>query len=86
MSQVTYVIVEHDGGWAYKVGDVFSETFRTHDLAAAAAKRAADIQRVPGRTEVIQYEDAKGEWHEETAPGDDRPQTEIIDPDIPTPR
>ncbi len=29
MSHVTYTIVEHDGGWAYKAGDVFSETFRT---------------------------------------------------------
>ena len=27
MSEVTYRIVEHDGGFAYKVGDVFSETF-----------------------------------------------------------
>lgn len=81
MTQVTYVIVEHDGGWAYKVGDVYSETYRSHELATAAAKRAATIQRVPGRTEVIQYEDAKGEWHEETARGNDRPDTEIVDPD-----
>ena len=26
MTEVTYTIVEHDGGWAYKVGDTFSET------------------------------------------------------------
>ena len=25
MAQVTYEIVEHDGGWAYKVDGVFSE-------------------------------------------------------------
>ena len=25
MTHVTYEIVEHDGGWAYKLGDVFSE-------------------------------------------------------------
>jgi hypothetical protein len=27
MTKITYEIVEHDGGWAYKVGDVFSEPF-----------------------------------------------------------
>jgi hypothetical protein len=33
MSKITYEIVEHDGGWAYRVGAVFSETFPSHDLA-----------------------------------------------------
>ncbi|KZD23669.1 DUF2188 domain-containing protein [Tardiphaga sp. 1201_B9_N1_1] len=79
MTEVTYVIVEHDGGWAYKVGAVFSEPYATHALATAAAKRAAAEQRVPGRTEVIAYEDEKGQWHEETASGSDRPNTHIID-------
>ena len=79
MTEVTYVIVEHDGGWAYKVGAVFSEPYATHALATAAAKRAAAEQRVQGRTEVIAYEDEKGQWHEETASGSDRPNTHIID-------
>ncbi len=26
MTKVTYKIVQHDGGWAYRVDDVFSET------------------------------------------------------------
>jgi Uncharacterized protein conserved in bacteria (DUF2188) len=44
MSHVTYKVVEHDGGWAYKVGDVFSETFPTHDAAqAAAARRKSNV-------------------------------------------
>jgi hypothetical protein len=34
---------------------------------------------VPGRTEVIQYEDSEGKWHEETARGSDRPSTEVTD-------
>ena len=38
MTTVTYEVVEHDGGWAYKVGDVFSETFPTHDDALDAAR------------------------------------------------
>jgi hypothetical protein len=27
MVMVKYEVVEHDGGWAYKVGDALSETF-----------------------------------------------------------
>ena len=38
-----------------------------------AAKTAAQEQRVPGQTHVIQYEDEKGKWHTETACGSDRP-------------
>ena len=33
MSRVTYEIVEHDGGWAYRVDGVFSETFPSHEMA-----------------------------------------------------
>jgi hypothetical protein len=77
MTHVVYRVVEHDGGWAYKVGDVFSETFRTHALAHAAAVRAAREQRTPGQRATIQYEDSAGKWHEETAQGGDRPETEV---------
>lgn len=79
MSHVTYRIVQHDGGWAYKVDDVFSEAFPTHAAARAAAKAAAAEQRVPGRTEVIEYEDETGKWHTETASGSDRPDTDVKD-------
>jgi hypothetical protein len=47
MSHVTYTVVEHDGGWAYKVGDVFSETFLSRQAAHAAAERAAQIAACP---------------------------------------
>jgi hypothetical protein len=47
MSDVTYEIVQHDGGWAYKVDGVFSETFPTHAEALAAAEAAAEEQEVP---------------------------------------
>ena len=79
MSEVTYEIVEHDGGWAYKVDGVFSEPFPSHAAALNAAQRAAAEQKVPGRTEEIQYEDSKGQWHTETARGSDRPNTTIKD-------
>jgi uncharacterized protein DUF2188 len=79
MSHVTYKIVEHDGGWAYTVNGVFSESFATHTAALAAARRAAAEQRVPGSTEAIEYETPDGKWHSETAAGDDRPVTDVED-------
>jgi hypothetical protein len=79
MPEVTYEIVEHDGGWAYKVGGAFSEPFPSHADALAAAQNAAAEQKVPGHTEVIEYEDAEGKWHTETAHGSDRPDTQIKD-------
>jgi hypothetical protein len=79
MSHVTYSVVEHDGGWAYKVGDVFSETFPTREEAYAAAARAAQEQRVPGQSSAIEYEDSSGHWHEEEESGEDRPETEVKD-------
>jgi hypothetical protein len=77
MTELHYHIVEHDGGWAYKLGDVFSETFRTHDDALRAAKNAAREQELPGRTEAIEYQDAEGRWHVELARGGDRPHAEV---------
>ncbi len=79
MTHVTYRIVEHDGGWAYTVDGAFSESFPTHAEALAAAKRAAQEQRTPGRTEAIEYETPDGKWHTETAAGGDRPETEVED-------
>ena len=32
MTKVIYHVVEHDGGWAYKFNDVFSEPYPTHAL------------------------------------------------------
>ena len=77
MTKITYEIVEHDGGWAYRVDGVYSEPFPTHDMARQAAERAAREQLVPGETTGITYEDEEGRWHEEVAAGDDRPQTEV---------
>ena len=79
MSEVTYEIVKHDEGWAYKAGGVFSEPFPTHAAALKAAQKAAAEQRVPGATTVIQYETADGKWHTETARGNDRPITVVKD-------
>ena len=77
MSEVHYKVVEHDGGWTYKLGDVFAETFRTHDEAMAAAKAVAQEQQLGGETVPISWQDADGVWHEETARGDDRPVADV---------
>lgn len=77
MSEVTYEVVEHDGGWAYKLNGVFSETFPTHLAAHKAAEKVAREQRIPGTDTVIEYEDQKGKWHTENAPGNDRPETHV---------
>nr|WP_310522995.1 DUF2188 domain-containing protein [Polymorphobacter sp.] len=77
MSQIHYKIVEHDGGWTYKLGDVFAETFRTHDDAMAAARAVAEEQQLGGETVPISWQDADGVWHEEVARGDDRPEADV---------
>ena len=77
MSEVVYRIVEHDGGYAYKVGDVFSETFSSRAEALDAARRAAAEQRVPGESAAIRFQDDRGRWHDETSEGSDRPDAHI---------
>ncbi len=77
MSKVVYEIVPHEGGWAYRVDGVFSETFPSHDLAREAADRAAQEQTEPGETTDISYEDEQGRWRDQESPGRDRPETEV---------
>ena len=76
-THITYEVVEHDGGWAYKVGDVFSEPFPDHESAREAAEAAAKEHQLAGRDEEIEYEDEQGRWHEEHADGGDRPETDV---------
>ena len=75
MTEITYEILQHDGGWAYRVDETYSESFSTHDRARAAAERAAREQLVSGRTAGIVYEDKGGRWHKEISAGGDRPAT-----------
>ncbi|MFO1106159.1 MAG: DUF2188 domain-containing protein [Amaricoccus sp.] len=79
MTELVYRIVEHDGGWAYRVGATFSETFRTREEAHRAANRAALEQRRPGAAASIAWEDERGRWHEEVASGEDRPDVAVED-------
>ena len=77
MTKARYEIVEHDGGWAYRMQGSFSEPFPTKAAAQAAAEHAAAEQRAPGETEDIEFEDSKGDWHLQHSAGDDRPETEV---------
>ncbi len=78
MSKITYHIVEHDGGWAYRADGVFSEPFPTRAAAIEAARTAAFEQQLPDLKSVsISWEDADGVWHEEASRGDDRPITAV---------
>jgi hypothetical protein len=77
MSKITYEIVKHDGGWAYRANGTYSESFRTHDEARQAALRAAREQGVPGEATLISWEDSEGHWHKEFAEGNDRPEADV---------
>ena len=77
MTQVTYEVVQHDGGWAYRVDETYSETFPSHDAARKAAELAAAEQRAPGTRTEISFEDKRGHWRDEVSAGDDRPKTEV---------
>jgi hypothetical protein len=77
MARVLYKIVEHNDGWAYQVGDTYSETFNSHDAALAAAEKVAREQTVPGTSVGISFEDANGNWHDELSAGNDRPTVKV---------
>ncbi len=77
MPKLHYRVVPHDGGWAYRLGDVFSEPFPSKAAALAAAKRVAAEQQVPGDTTQIEYQDEAGRWHTELSEGDDRPDADV---------
>lgn len=77
--KLTNHVGEHDGGYGYRLGDVWSETFADHDSALAAAKSAAQRQHVEGRDAEILYQLADGRWQSEHVDGEDRPDTEVVD-------
>ena len=79
MTRITYEIVPHDGGWAYRVNGAYSESFASREDAVGAAKAAAREQRLPDEPHEISWEDENGRWHTEMSDGDDRPDTEVSD-------
>jgi hypothetical protein len=79
MTQVTYHVVAHDEGYAYRVGDVYSEPFPTREEALEAASIAAAEHRLAGRDAEIKFQDKSGKWQTEHADGTDRPETDVED-------
>ncbi len=77
MAQFHYRIVPHDGGWAYTLDHVFSESFPSRAAAMAAVRRVIVEQHTPGDATVIQYQDAEGAWHTEESEGTDRPDIDL---------
>ncbi|WP_337270702.1 hypothetical protein [Oryzifoliimicrobium ureilyticus] len=74
-----YHVGEHDGGYAYRVGDVWSEPFGDHDAAMRAARDAAQRQQLGGEEVEIAYQLADGSWQTQHVDGGDRPDTEVVD-------
>ena len=79
MMKIIYEIVPHDGGWAYRLGDVYSESFATHDQAMEAVRIVVAEQQVGDEPVTISYQDENGRWREEYSDGGDRPEIEVID-------
>ncbi|KQR30275.1 MULTISPECIES: DUF2188 domain-containing protein [Rhizobium/Agrobacterium group] len=76
---VVYHVDQHDGGFAYRVDDVWSETFPDHDTALEAARDAARRQQIGGDEVEISYQLADGHWQSQHVKGGDRPETDVVD-------
>jgi hypothetical protein len=83
--KINYHVGAHDGGYAYRLGDVWSETFATHKAALEAAMIAASRQHLVGQDVEITYQGLDGSWRTEHADGSDRPETAVIDDVAPRP-
>ena len=80
MTTVIYEIVEHDGGWSFKVGDTIAQAYSTREAAVAAAERAAREQRsIPPEETDIEYETPDGRWTTEHVGSDQVPETKVKD-------
>lgn len=79
MTRVVYEVVEHDGGWAYRMNGAWSEAFPSRDEALEAAHIVAQEQQIGGESEQINYQDENGRWHVEYSDGGDRPEALVND-------
>ncbi len=76
---LTYHVGIHDEGFAYRVGDVWSETFPNHESALAAAKSAAARQQQGGEDAEISYQLSDGRWQTEHVSRGEGPITTVSD-------
>jgi len=76
MPDVTYEIVQHDGGWPIKSTAYFRSPSRP--MPRRSPPRGGFCRAGnPRHSETIEYEDDRGAWHTETASGRDRPHTPL---------
>ncbi len=76
---IIYHVAAHDGGYAYRLDHVWSETFADHAGALAAARRVARRQQLGGQDTRITYQTSDGHWHDELSSGGDRPEADVVD-------
>ncbi|MBB3132415.1 hypothetical protein FHS26_000110 [Rhizobium pisi] len=62
MADITYQVVPHDNGWAYKLGNTLSETYPTADEAIVHAKDAASRQKIGDGDALLAYPAPDGGW------------------------
>lgn len=65
MQTIVYEVVEHDGGWAYRMNGAFSESFPSHSDALQAATIAAKAQQQLFETDrqiVDRGQDDERDW------------------------
>ncbi|WP_246703394.1 DUF2188 domain-containing protein [Rhizobium sp. P28RR-XV] len=77
LMHLTYHIGRHDGGWAYRLENVWSEPYPSHSAARAAAHRAARRQQLEGRDAEIVFQSEDGSWHREHVEAGDRPEVDV---------
>jgi hypothetical protein len=71
MSITIYRVLRHNGGWAYRAAEAFSDTFETREAARAAARVAAREHRAP-KERAATDEEKKEHGHRESVDGNER--------------
>jgi hypothetical protein len=78
-NHITYHVGPHDGGWAYRLDNVWSEPFETHAAARTAAHQAARRQHLSGQPAEILYQVEDGSWQREIVGAADRPDAAVAE-------
>ena len=60
MAKAHYEIVEHDGGWAYRLRGHILGDFCHQSRRRSSRSSCCSRQKLPGESEDIEFEDSKG--------------------------
>lgn len=72
MVKITYEVVKHDGGWAYRVDGAYSSPFPSHSDALQAATIAATAQQRRDQSDALAMDVEQGNMQ-------DRLNLEVMD-------